>query len=86
MHFYVELADVEPAEIPFTENNYKRLFGNGVDRPIGHVKMSENQEEKMVNKSRTKYFSLARPTLENPDFILEKPSKANEGQATERPS
>ena len=40
----------------------------------------------MVDKSRTKYFPLARPTLENPDFILEKPSKANEGQATERPS
>lgn len=81
-----QASDVEPEILPYSRENYAKLFGKGVDTPIGHVKMSANQEEKMEDKSRTKYFSLARPTLENPDFILEKPSNAKDGQVTERPS
>ena len=85
MQFYLELADVEPAEIPFTENNYKRLFGNGVDTPIGHVKMSENQSFKMQDNGRQFYLSMAQSTLKDPDFVLSVPSQAKDGKNTERP-
>ena len=78
-------SDVEPAEIPFTEDNYKRLFGNGVDTPIGHVKMSENQSFKMQDNGRQFYLSLAQSTLKDPDFVLSVPSQAKDGKKTERP-
>ena len=78
-------SDVEPAEIPFTEDNYKKLFGNGVDTPIGHVKMSENQSFKMQDNGRQFYLSLAQSTLKDPDFVLSVPSQAKDGKKTERP-
>lgn len=78
-------SDVEPAEIPFTEDNYKKLFGNGVDTPIGHVKMSENQSFKMQDNGRQFYLSLAQSTLKDPDLVLSVPSQAKDGKKTERP-
>ena len=85
LNTFKHTADVEPAEIPFTENNYKRLFGNGVDTPIGHVKMSENQSFKMQDNGRQFYLSLAQSTLKDPDFVLSVPSQAKDGKNTERP-
>ena len=85
LNTFKHTADVEPAEIPFTENNYKKLFGNGVDTPIGHVKMSENQSFKMQDNGRQFYLSLAQSTLKDPDFVLSVPSQAKDGKNTERP-
>jgi len=39
---------------------------------IGDVKMGENQLGKLILKKRTEYFGMIKPTLENPDVIVEK--------------
>ncbi|GHT66053.1 hypothetical protein FACS189452_01270 [Bacteroidia bacterium] len=47
--------------------------------PIGEVKMGENQYAKMVTKKRTVEFGMIRPTLTNPDIVIEEQSVAKEG-------
>ena len=76
----------EPEELPFNEENFSMLFGNGVMTPIGHVKMSDNQMKKMAELHRRHYLALADSTLREPDFILSKPSEAKTGTMTSRNS
>ena len=57
-----------------------------MNTPIGEVKMGENQFTKLMRKGREGKLGMIKPTLENPDVVIETPSEANEGQITERNS
>ena len=69
-------------------DNWLSEFGRDgiVDTPIGSVKMGDNQFLKMSSKERQGQFGMVRPTLTNPDIIIEEPSEARVGQSTERGS
>uniref|UniRef100_UPI00261B91FF PBECR2 nuclease fold domain-containing protein n=1 Tax=uncultured Rikenella sp. TaxID=368003 RepID=UPI00261B91FF len=79
----------EPApEMELTIENWDREFGpeGTVETPIGTVKMGENQFAKLSRQGRNGKLGMIKPTLTNPDIIIEDASKAAPGQQTERPS
>ena len=79
----------EPArELELTPENWTAEFGEDgkVATPLGEVKMGENQYFKLAKEGRNGKLGLIKPTLENPDVIIEDASQAKEGQVTERPS
>lgn len=60
-------------EVELTPENWLNLFGEDgtVETPIGAVKMGENQYLKLYKKNRTQYLGMIKPTLNNPDIVLE---------------
>lgn len=76
----------EFVEIELTPENWIGEFGeNGeVETPIGTVKMGENQYFKLAQKGREGKLGMVKPTLTNPDVIIEQSSHAKDGQETER--
>ena len=80
-------AEVAPS-VDLSIENWDALFGKDgvVNTPIGEVKMGEDQFTKMMRENRHGKLGMVKPTLENPDAILEDASKAKEGDAEERPS
>ena len=82
-----ENAEVVP-EIELTIENWDTLFGeNGrVNTPIGEVKMGEHQFAKLMRQGRNGKLGMIKPTLENPDIIIEDNSEAGEGNEAERGS
>ena len=80
-------AEVAPS-VDLNIENWDALFGKEgvVNTPIGEVKMGDNQFTKMMREDRQGKLGMVKPTLENPDAILEDASKAKEGDAEERPS
>lgn len=73
--------------IELTSENWRKEFPNDrVQTPIGEVKMGDNQYQKLIDKGRQGQLGMIKPTLTDPDFIIEKPSEAKEGQETERPT
>ena len=66
------LAEVAP-EMELTPENWEAEFGDDgiVNTPIGEVKMGENQYLKLLKKKRDRYFGMIKPTLTNPDMVLE---------------
>ncbi len=80
-------AEVAPS-VDLSIENWDALFGKDgiVNTPIGEVKMGDNQFTKMMREDRHGKLGMVKPTLENPDVILEDASKAKEGDDTERPS
>ena len=72
-----ESADDMP-QIELTPQNWKQQFGEGglVETPIGTVKMGANQLPKLFEKGRGEQFGMIKPTLENPQIIIEVPSNA----------
>lgn len=66
------LAEVVP-EMELTPENWEAEFGDDgiVNTPIGEVKMGENQYLKLLKKKRDRYFGMIKPTLTNPDMVLE---------------
>ena len=79
----------EPArELELTPENWTAEFGEDgkVTTPLGEVKMGENQYFKLAKEGRNGKLGLIKPTLENPDVIIEDASQAKEGQVTERHS
>lgn len=81
------IADVAP-EIDLIIENRDALFGESgiVNTPIGEVKMGENQFAKLMRQCRDGKLGMIKPTLENPDVIIEDASEAKEGDTTERAS
>lgn len=73
-------AEIAP-ELELTPDNWAAEFGeNGiVSTPIGEVKMGENQVAKLFEKGRSKEFGMIKPTLTNPDVIIEVPSHSADG-------
>ena len=80
-------AEVAPS-VDLSIDNWDALFGKDgiVNTPIGEVKMGDNQFTKMMREDRHGKLGMVKPTLENPDVILEDASKAKEGDTEERPS
>ena len=80
-------AEVAP-DIELNIDNWDALFGEDgtVNTPIGEVKMGENQFTKLMRQDRNGKLGMIKPTLENPDAIIEDKSKAKEGDTTERAS
>ena len=84
----MENRATEAPEVELTIENWDALFGEDgiVNTPIGEVKMGENQFTKLMRKGREGKLGMIKPTLENPDVVIDTPSEANEGQITERNS
>ena len=80
-------AEVAP-DIELTPTNWVEQFGEDgmVDTPIGKVKMGENQIAKLFTKGRSSQFGMIRPTLTNPDVIVEVPSSTDNANNVERPT
>lgn len=68
-------------ELELTPDNWAAEFGEDgiVSTPIGDVKMGENQVVKLFEKGRSKEFGMIKPTLTNPDVIIEVPSHSADG-------
>ena len=73
-------AETAP-ELELTPDNWVVEFGEDgiVSTPIGEVKMGENQVAKLFEKGRSKEFGMIKPTLTNPDVIIEVPSHSADG-------
>ena len=71
-----------------TISNWDTLFGEEgiVKTPLGEVKMGENQFAKLMRQGRESKLGMIKPTLENPDVIIEASSEAKEGSITKRGS
>ena len=80
-------AEIAP-EIELTISNWDTLFGEEgiVKTPLGEVKMGENQFAKLMRQGRESKLGMIKPTLENPDVIIEASSEVKEGSITERGS
>ena len=61
-------------ELELTPENWYAEFGETgiVETPAGEVKMGENQYLKLHAKKRGNQFGMVKPTLINPDVIIEK--------------
>ena len=70
-----------------TIENWDKLFAGGkVYTPLGEVKMGENQFTKLMRQGRNGKLGMVKPTLENPDVVIEDTSDAKEGDVAERGS
>lgn len=82
-------AEAAP-DIELTPTNWVEQFGEDgmVDTPIGKVKMGENQIAKLFTKGRSSQFGMIRPTLTEPDVVVEVPSSLTEetNNDVERPT
>lgn len=60
-------------QIELTPENWLAEFGaeGVVSTPIGEVKMGDGQYQKLIDQNREQYFGYIKPTLTNPDAILE---------------
>lgn len=77
-------ANAEP--IPneeLTPENWNKEFGDRgeVETPVGVVKMGENQIAKLFMKGRANEFGMIKPTLNNPDVIVEEYSTTKNDDA-----
>ena len=68
-------------KVDITPFNWVSLFGQYgiVNTPIGEVKMGENQYIKMNRQGRNGKLGMVKPTLSNPDVIIEDKRKAING-------
>lgn len=68
-------------DLELTPDNWAAEFGEDgiLSTPIGDVKMGENQVAKLFEKGRSKEFGMIKPTLTNPDVIIEVPSHSTDG-------
>ena len=76
-------ANAEVAEdLELTPENWEAQFGTDgmVPTPVGNVKMGENQYLKLLQRKRSQYFGMIRPTLANPDIVLEELSPSENGE------
>lgn len=77
----MELSAETAPDLELTPDNWTAEFGEDgiVSTPIGDVKMGENQVAKLFEKGRSKEFGMIKPTLTNPDVIIEVPSHSADG-------
>ena len=62
---------IEKPQIEYSRENYDKLFPRGnIKTPIGHVKLGENQYEKLKAKSREDLLGVVAETLKNPLVII----------------
>lgn len=84
----MEANAVEAPELELTPENWTSEFGEDgvVNTPIGDVKMGENQYLKLARLGRNGKLGMVKPTLQNPDIIVESESKAKKGSVAARES
>lgn len=84
--FQMERNAVEAPEIELTPENWIAEFGEDglVDTPIGQVKFGQHQYMKLQRQGRNGKLGMIKPTLTNPDVIVEDSSNAKEGDTSER--
>jgi hypothetical protein len=87
----VEAMEAHAVDVPslnLTPGNWIAEFGKDgmVETPVGQVAMGENQYQKLVSMRRENQFGMVKPTLTNPDMILEAMSEANEGETSRKTS
>ena len=60
-------------EVELTPENWRAEFGDDgiVKTPIGEVKMGDNQFLKLAQMGRNGKLGMVKPTLENPDVVVE---------------
>ena len=63
-------AEPMPDKIEFTRENFDKLFMNGVVTPIEHVKIGENQYEKLEVNNREGLLAAMADVLKNPALII----------------
>ena len=82
--FKMERNAVEAPEIELTPENWIAEFGEDglVETPIGQVKFGQNQYVKLQQMGRNGKLGMIKPTLINPDIIIEdkRPSKNGEAE------
>lgn len=80
-----EQAENAP-RIELTPENWMAQFGmdGEVDTPIGMVKMGENQYRKLAQQGRDGKLGMIKPTLKNPDVIVEDKGQVKAKRETER--
>ena len=59
-----------PEKIEFNRENFEKLFENGIDSPIEHIKIGENQYDKLVEKNRQDLLSAMADVMKNPALII----------------
>jgi hypothetical protein len=65
-------AEAAPVMELTAENWYAQFGKDGmVETPLGQVKMGENQFLKLANNNRGAQFGMVKPTLTNPDIVVE---------------
>ena len=85
-YLYTQQTTLMP-NVHFSKEMWVLEFPNAmVQTPLGKVKIGENQYQKMIVKGRQCQLGMIKPTLTNPDYIIEVPSDAKQGHASERPS
>ena len=79
-------AEIAP-QIELTPENWLAQFGKDgeVNTPIGKVKMGDNQYRKLAQQGRDGKLGMIKPTLENPDVIVEDKGQTKDEHNTERP-
>ncbi|MDR3188837.1 MAG: hypothetical protein LBT94_06600 [Prevotellaceae bacterium] len=70
----MEQHAAEAPVLELTPENWEAEFGKDgkVQTPIGEVKMGEHQQAKLTLRNRTDEFGMIKPTLANPDVVVEK--------------
>ena len=59
-----------PKKIDFTKENFNKLFKDGIDSPIEHIKIGENQFEKMKTKNREGLLATMADVMKDPALII----------------
>ena len=54
----------------FSEDNFKKLFENGIDSPIEHIKIGENQYQKLIEKNRQDLIVAMADVMKKPALIM----------------
>ena len=61
---------VEMPKIEASEENFNNLFKNGIDSPIEHIKIGENQFDKLVAKGREDLLGAMADVMKDPAVII----------------
>lgn len=59
-----------PERIDFTKENFNKLFKDGIDSPIEHIKIGENQFEKMKAKNRGELLATMADVMKDPALVI----------------
>ncbi len=57
-------------KMEFTKENFSKLFGNGIDSPVEHIKIGENQYQKLIDKNRQELIAAMADVMKDPALIM----------------
>lgn len=56
-------------EVEFTDENYEKYLGKPLNTPIGKIKISDGQKEKLIDTKRTHMIGAISETLQHPGYM-----------------